>query len=351
MANIQQRGDKWRAQVRKAGHPSITKTFATKTEAKRWSMEMEVAIQTGALLARKKKSQKKTTLGQLIDRYIEEVHPLNNFCDSKISTYRLTQRDIGHYKLHEITIENVLAYGRQRRLGTDDRKGVARSTLNTQLQYMAELVEFARISWSMPFETNPVRDARYALAKMKLVGPSRKRARRLASGEYEKLMEAAKGHWISHFIVIAVHNAMRLGEIHRQTWEDVDFENHTLTIRDRKDPNEKEGNDETIPMFHETWTLLHGLWLCSKQRGRVFCQVATAGAVSDKFADVAQIAGCPDLRFHDLRHEACSRLFEEGLKIEQVALVSGHKSWDTLKRYTQLKPGEVLAAKEILQDS
>lgn len=351
MASIQQRGDKWRAVVRKAGHPTAVKIFDTKTEAKRWSIEMEAAIQTGALLARKKKSQKKTTLGQLIDRYIEEVHPLNNFCDSKISTYRLTQRDIGHYKLHEITIENVLAYGRQRRLGTDDRKGVARSTLNTQLQYMAELVEFARISWSMPFETNPVRDARYALAKMKLVGPSRKRARRLASGEYEKLMEAAKGHWISHFIVIAVHNAMRLGEIHRQTWEDVDFENHTLTIRDRKDPNEKEGNDETIPMFHETWTLLHGLWLCSKQRGRVFCQVATAGAVSDKFADVAQIAGCPDLRFNDLRHEACSRLFEEGLKIEQVALVSGHKSWDTLKRYTQLKPGEVLAAKEILQDS
>jgi len=78
----------------------------------------------------------------------------------------------------------------------------------------------------------------------------------------------------------------------------------------------------------------------------VFCQVATAGAVSDKFADVAQLAGCPDLRFHDLRHEACSRLFEQGLSIEQVALVSGHKSWDTLKRYTQLKPGEVLAVIE-----
>lgn len=346
MASIQQRGDKWRAVVRKAGYPTTVQTFDTKTEARQWAKRTEADIESGVLLARKRQSQKKTTFGDLIDRYIEEVHPLNNFCESKIATYRLTQRDIGHYKLHEITIEKVLDYGRQRRLGTDDRKGVARSTLNTQLQYMAELVEFARISWGMPFETNPVRDARYALAKMKLVGPSRKRARRLASGEYEKLMEASKGHWISHFIVIAVHNAMRLGEIHRQTWEDVDFENRTLTIRDRKDPHEKEGNDETIPMLHETWTLLHGLWLCSKQRGRVFCQVATAGAVSDKFADVAQLAGCPDLRFHDLRHEACSRLFEQGLSIEQVALVSGHKSWDTLKRYTQLKPGEVLAVIE-----
>jgi len=346
MPSIRNRNGRFYVEVRKAGYPAVSKTFDTKTEARQWAKRTEADIESGALLARKRQSQKKTTFGDLIDRYIEEVHPLNNFCESKIATYRLTQRDIGHYKLHEITIEKVLGYGRQRRLGTDDRKGVARSTLNTQLQYMAELVEFARISWDMPFETNPVRDARYALAKMKLVGPSRKRARRLASGEYEKLMEAAKGHWISHFIVIAVHNAMRLGEIHRQTWEDVDFENRTLTIRDRKDPHEKEGNDETIPMLHETWTLLHGLWLCSKQRGRVFCQVATAGAVSDKFADVAQLAGCPDLRFHDLRHEACSRLFEQKLSIEQVALVSGHKSWDTLKRYTQLKPGEVLAAIE-----
>jgi site-specific recombinase XerD len=45
-----------------------------------------------------------------------------------------------------------------------------------------------------------------------------------------------------------------------------------------------------------------------------------------------------DLHFHDLRHEATSRLFEAGLTIEQVPLVTGHKDWKMLKRYTQLRP-------------
>jgi site-specific recombinase XerD len=49
-------------------------------------------------------------------------------------------------------------------------------------------------------------------------------------------------------------------------------------------------------------------------------------------------AGVDGLRFHDLRHEGISRLFERGMQIQQVALVSGHRSWSMLKRYTNLKP-------------
>ena len=162
-------------------------------------------------------------------------------------------------------------------------------------------------------------------------------------GEYEQLIEAADGHWVTYFITIARDNAMRLGEIHRQVWEDVNFESQTLTIRDRKDPNQKVGNDETIPMIGPTYALLRGLWEVSR-RGRVFSMTKNPKSVSDKFADVTTAAGINDLTFHDLRHEAISRLFERGLQIQEVALVSGHKSWDSLKRYTQLKPGQVLDA-------
>ena len=48
-----------------------------------------------------------------------------------------------------------------------------------------------------------------------------------------------------------------------------------------------------------------------------------------------------DLRFHDLRHEATSRLFEMGLEIMEVASVSGHKSLAMLKRYTHLRAEEL----------
>jgi site-specific recombinase XerD len=48
--------------------------------------------------------------------------------------------------------------------------------------------------------------------------------------------------------------------------------------------------------------------------------------------------GIEDLDFHDLRHEGTSRLLEAGFAIEQVSLVTGHKDWKMLRRYTHLKP-------------
>jgi site-specific recombinase XerD len=51
--------------------------------------------------------------------------------------------------------------------------------------------------------------------------------------------------------------------------------------------------------------------------------------------------GIIDLHFHDLRHEGTSKLFEEGYQIQQVALVTGHKDWRHLRRYTNLKPEDL----------
>ena len=51
-----------------------------------------------------------------------------------------------------------------------------------------------------------------------------------------------------------------------------------------------------------------------------------------------------DLRFHDLRHEATTRLFEKGLNVMEVAAITGHKDLRMLQRYTHLKP-ETIASK------
>ena len=57
--------------------------------------------------------------------------------------------------------------------------------------------------------------------------------------------------------------------------------------------------------------------------------------------------GIEDLHLHDIRHEGISRLFEAGLDIPRVAMISGHKSWTTLKRYTHLKPADVVSRLEL----
>ena len=338
MATIIKRKNRYTATVRRAGYPSTTKTFSTKTDARRWAAAIESDIDRGRIPVRPAGSRNDETVGGLIERFIEEVHPMRQFGQSKLATLQLTARELDNVKISRFRTRDVIAYGRQR------REVVSKSTLNQQLQYLSQVLEYARIVWEVPIEGNPVKDGRYALSKTGLVGSSNKRARRLHEGEYERLIETADGHWITYFITIARDNAMRLGEIHRQVWEDVDFKNQTLTIRDRKDPNERVGNDATIPMVGSTYTLLRGLYEVSKRRDRVFTMTKNPKSVSDKFADVTQAAGINDLTFHDLRHEAISRLFERGLQIQEVALVSGHKSWDSLKRYTQLKPGQVLDA-------
>lgn len=63
----------------------------------------------------------------------------------------------------------------------------------------------------------------------------------------------------------------------------------------------------------------------------------TTGAISAAFTRACQFLQIEDLRFHDLRHEGVSRLFETGMNIPQAAAVSGHRSWTSLKRYTHLK--------------
>ena len=49
-----------------------------------------------------------------------------------------------------------------------------------------------------------------------------------------------------------------------------------------------------------------------------------------------------NVRWHDLRHEGCSRLFELGLDTMTVALFSGHRDINMLRRYTHLNATQVL---------
>jgi integrase len=137
---------------------------------------------------------------------------------------------------------------------------------------------------------------------------------------------------------------MRLGEICSIRWRDLDQIGRAVLIRDRKDPRQKIGNDELVPLLDVTG--YDALAIIQRQPpsddGRIFPY--RAHSVSSLFTRACQRLGIENLHYHDLRHDAVSRLFEAGLRIEQVALVSGHKDWKTLQRYTHLKPADVAAA-------
>ena len=82
-------------------------------------------------------------------------------------------------------------------------------------------------------------------------------------------------------------------------------------------------------------------------KGRIF--PAPAQSVSRAFQRATDDTGIADLRFHDLRHDGASRLFEAGWAIEQVALVTGHRDWNMLRRYTKLRAEYLIADRRTLR--
>ena len=146
---------------------------------------------------------------------------------------------------------------------------------------------------------------------------------------------------MSRIIRFAIATAMRQEEICRVTWSDLNTRTKMLTIRDRKDPRQKKGNDQRIPLLAVSG--YDALALIEEQRAiraneddRIFPYVHKSAGTA--FTRACRELNIDDLHFHDLRHDGTSRLFEAGYRIEQVALVTGHKDWKMLRRYTHLRP-------------
>jgi integrase len=136
-------------------------------------------------------------------------------------------------------------------------------------------------------------------------------------------------------IDFAVVTAMRAGEITRIRWDHLD--GPSILIEDRKHPTEKDGNDQRVPLLPAALQIIERQ--TSPRTGPIF--PFREHSVGTVFARATEALGIPDLRFHDLRHEGISRLFEAGYSLPEVALFSGHRSWTMLARYTHLNPREV----------
>jgi integrase len=284
------------------------------------------------------------TLGQLIERYERDVDPIKRFGRSKTSSLGLIKAGLGQVRLRNLTAARIIKFARDRHTA-----GAGAVTIGVDLSYLGTVLRTARALWRLAIDDVPVRDAREALAMIGLVGRSRRRERRPTPMELERLCL----YWRSNprqkipmadLTEFAIASGMRLGEICRIRWRDLDQIGRTVTIRDRKDPRQKEGNDETVPLLdvtgYDALAIIQGQ--PASTDGRIFPY--NERSVSTVFTRACTALGIDDLTFHDLRHEATSCLFEAGLRIEQVALVTGHKDWKTLQRYTHLRPRDLTAA-------
>ena len=160
------------------------------------------------------------------------------------------------------------------------------------------------------------------------------------------------GHWIAArgAVIGAVDLAPSMGRcrvIHAIgcgpliEWRHLDAKTRTILVENRKDPRNKDGNDQRVPLLAATG--YDAYQILEEQRQRIGgnggrCFPYNGRSVGTNFRRTCQELKIENLHFHDLRHEGTSRLFEAGLTIEQVPLVTGHKDWKMLRRYTHLRP-------------
>jgi integrase len=329
MATFRKRNGKWQARVQRSGQSSIAKSFNSKADAVRWARNIESQIDLGVLAPR----QTMPRLMPMVNRYVEEVTPTKK--GKSQEGYRANQFKKTHLcemQLDKITGEVVAQY-RDARL-----KEVSANTVRLELAFLSVVFEQCRKEWGLAV-SNPVRQIR-------MPKPGKPRQRRLEAGEEEALLaecKASGAHYLHSFVVLAIETGMRFGELAGVTWANVNSEKHTIFL-----PDTKNGSARTVPLSTRALNAIHAL--PRSIGGRLF--TPKAGSIRSAFLIALGKAQAtqPDsvtflrgLRFHDLRHEAVTRLFEKGLNPIEVGMVSGHRTMATLMRYTHLRSEELVA--------
>lgn len=331
MATIRKRGPyQYQVEIRRRGYPTQTKTFESKAQAHAWAAMVEGEMVRGVFIDRTE--AERTTLAEALERYWREVaarkrHP--NQERQRINHW--LRQPLAQRFLATLRGADFAKYRDQRRA-----EGRADNTIRLELALISHLFEIARKEWGMEGLHNPIKNIRKPSG-------SRERDRRLLPGEYERLAEALSESgnlWARAAFDLAIETSLRQGMLFALRWDWVDLPRAVIRIPPAYRSVGNKGVPAFVPLSSKAVRVLSGL--PRSIDGRVL--PTTPNAVVCAWKRVLRKLNIKDLRWHDLRHEAASRLFEKGLNPFEVAAITGHKSLNMLRRYTHLQP-EALVAK------
>jgi len=306
-----------------------SRTFDRKPAAKAWVDGREKELAKPGALDRAKADKNDPPLSAAIDRYIDESEKALG--DTKAQVLRTIKNStLGAKKCSAVDAEALCNYAKS--LDT------APSTRGNYLSHLASIFTIARPMWKYPLDRQAMDDAQVVLRKMGIISKSKERDRRPTLDELDKLMEhfgviakrRAGSIPMQKIIPFAIFSTRRQDEISRIEWKDKEV--GRVMVRDMKHPGEKAGNDTWCDLVPEAEQIVDAM---PRTGPTIF--PASPDAISAAFTRACKVLGIDDLHFHDLRHEGISRLFEMGWNIPHVAGVSGHRSWQSLKRYTHLR--------------
>ena len=328
---------RWRVQVRRGGAYKAA-TFDLKRDAEDWGREVESQAKLVAVKGFAPPPSD-ATLADLIEKY-QDLHAREPRKTKLATLTRLKADPLAKVRLKSLSALHFRDFADRRQ--ADGAGGV---TIAGDLSTISAVLKWGRHARRLDLPVELATDARRDLPYRGLRTRGIERDREPTDAELTRLY----AHWkndrqripMETLCRFALATAMRQDEICRIEIEDVDHIARTVVVRDRKDPREKQGNDQTVPLLADAWAIVRPI-LRERSSGKVFPY--RAASVSAAFTRACAALGIENLHFHDLRHRATADLFRMGLDIPRVALMTGHKTWAQLKRYTNIKPADVHAA-------
>lgn len=308
-----------------------TRTFDRKAAASAWIDKTEEALLNPQALDRVR--QNDPTLGFVIDRYMDESKKEMGRTKKQVLNTLKNDFDIADMACSTIDSSTITSLAQE--LG----KTRGRATVANYLSHLGAVFAIARAAWKYPLDPAVMKDGNLVARKLGLTGKGKERDRRPTLAELDTIMSHYQAREqevemlpMTKLVPFAIFSTRRQDEIVSIRWPDLDEAHNRIMVRDMKNPTEKIGNNVWVDLPAEAMKIIKSM---PRLEERIFPY--TADTVSASFTRACQFLGIEDLHFHDLRHDGISRLFELGLNIPHVATVSGHRSWQSLKRYTHIR--------------
>lgn len=320
MASIRQRNQKWQVRITRKGFPPVVKSFDSKREAQRWAVDTSKDASSHC----RETSAASLLLTEVLERYAREVSPSKRGSTREQEGIRFMQRQkFALYAMSALS-PSVIAQYRDERLKT-----VGPGTIIRELSILSSVINHAIREWEVPI-LNPCRMVRKPAAP-------RGRSRLLGKEEEQRLLDELapinrRSPWMRPLVQLALETAMRRGELLELRWPDVDLSARTALLRQTKN-----GADRVVPLSSRAISVL--MALARSTDSRVF--PVSFAAMEAAFSKACARAGINDLHFHDLRHNATSRMAAKLPNVIELAAVTGHSTVQMLKRYYHPRPEEL----------
>jgi integrase len=322
MASFRKRGSRWQARINRRGFPLEVKSFNTLQEAEQWARAIESEMDKGSYINRS--SAESTTFKEIISLYIKEVSPTHRSYETEIIRLKALQR----HRLADLYLSNItpkiMAEFRDERLVTCKANTVIRD-----LAALSSIFNHCIKEWGFAI-SNPIKLIRKPAMPLG-------RDRVLGQDEEKKLLDAMlpiknRNIYMRHITIVALETAMRLGELLKLQWKNIDFDKQTAFLELTKN-----GTSRMVPLsiraIRELQTMPRSI------DGRVF--PINKAAMQYCFKRACNRSGIQDLHFHDLRHTATTRLSQKLPNLIELASVTGHKNVQMLARYYHPKAEEL----------